>query len=1229
MGPNMRIVIDMQGAQTESRFRGIGRYTMAFAHAVVRNKGDHEVILALSGLFPHTIETIRAAFHGILPQENIRVWYAPGPVNDEDPNNTERREIAEVIREAFLASLCPDIIHVSSVFEGYVDDAVTSIGGFDNRTPVSVMLYDLIPLLSPDQYLTPNPKYAAHYYRKLESLKRAALAIAISESSRHEALTLLAVSPNKVVNASGGVDDFFRPVSVDAEQSNQLHEKIGVSRPFVLYIGGCDERKNLPRLIDAWSRLPNEIRQSHQLLFAGKMPEGNVSEFKRMAKSHGLKDGELFFSGYVSDDELVQLYNLCKLFVFPSCHEGFGLPALEAMACGSAVIGSNTTSLPEIIGLEDAVFDPFDARAICNKIERALTDENFLTNLRSHGLEQAKRFSWDNTALTAIAGWERQVADHSTVTDGIQSDQSVHQKLLEAVTTQIGDANEQEMISLAAHIAQNESAGIERQLLLDISELHHHDSATGVQRVVRSYLHQLLRNPPLGFRVLPVYATLTGGYRYATAYRARLLGHPQPDVFDAPIRWLRGDILFGLDMQHHVQLAQAQTYARLRQDGVVIKFLVYDLLPIQLADFFNDNNAKDLHEQWLTMIAGQDGAICISKSTADAFDAWIKTNGVVTSAGFSTDWVHIGADLEGSRRSLGLPAEASDTLRLLKSRPSFLVVSTLEPRKAHSQVLDAVESLWLAGEDVNLVFVGQHGWKVDDVVNRIDNHPEYGKRLFWLKGISDEYLDLVYEASTCLIAASINEGFGLPLIEAARHCVPIIARDIPVFREVAQENAFYFSGESGDQLAGAMSKWLMCFRDGTAPKSIGMRWSTWEQSTKQLKVALIDRHNPRRQLLVDISELVQRDARSGIQRVVRSILKEWLENPPAGYRVEPVYASVTEPYRYARRFSASFMGQAIASVTDELIDWAPGDVFFALDLQPAVQVARAQFYQRLRQQGVKVQFAVYDLLCVLQPQHFPHGAAPLFANWLEVVLESDGALCISESVMDELTQWAKEHARPTMRPYQIDWFHLGADVDNSKPTIGLPTDAKVTLSKLRDRPSFLMVGTLEPRKGHAQVLAAFERIWHSGTDANLVVVGKQGWMVDELVVRLRTHPEFGKRLLWLEGMSDEYLEKVYAASTCLIAASYGEGFGLPLIEAAQHKLPIIARDIPVFREVAGHHASYFRGSSPEELAESVRGWLDLYSNNAHPRSDAMPWLTWQQSACQLFRALCINDDPLT
>jgi len=135
------------------------------------------------------------------------------------------------------------------------------------------------------------------------------------------------------------------------------------------------------------------------------------------------------------------------------------------------------------------------------------------------------------------------------------------------------------------------------------------------------------------------------------------------------------------------------------------------------------------------------------------------------------------------------------------------------------------------------------------------------------------------------------------------------------------------------------------------------------------------------------------------------------------------------------------------------------------------------------------------------------------------------------------------------------------------------------------------------------------------------MVGKQGWMTENLADKIRNHPELGKRLFWLEGISDEYLNMIYSASNCVIAASYGEGFGLPLIEAAQHNIPIIARDIPVFREVAGKHAFYFNATTANELAQAIQEWINLYKQEKHPKSQNMPWMTWKESANQLLNIL--------
>jgi glycosyltransferase involved in cell wall biosynthesis len=167
-----------------------------------------------------------------------------------------------------------------------------------------------------------------------------------------------------------------------------------------------------------------------------------------------------------------------------------------------------------------------------------------------------------------------------------------------------------------------------------------------------------------------------------------------------------------------------------------------------------------------------------------------------------------------------------------------------------------------------------------------------------------------------------------------------------------------------------------------------------------------------------------------------------------------------------------------------------------------------------------------------------------------------------------------------------------------------------------------MVGTIEPRKGYSQTISAFEQLWKDGHDINLVIVGREGWIglpdsmrtaVLRVVTQLRNSPELGQRLLWLEGISDEYLNKIYARSTCLIAASEGEGFGLPLIEAAQHKIPMMVRDIPIFREVAGAYAYYFNSFEPQQMSRAIDRWLELNKIGQTPASSDMPWITWKQS----------------
>lgn len=839
----MRIVIDMQGAQTASRFRGIGRYTVSFAKALVRNRGDHEIILALSGLFPETIQPIRDAFRELLPQENIRVWFVPGPTRELDESNQKRRDVAELVREAFLASLEPDIIHICSLFEGYIDDAVISIGRLDTTTPVTVTLYDLIPLVNAEQYLRHDPIVARWYERKRESLHRAAACLAISDYSRQEGLQYLPFNESNIFHIPTGIEVKFHPLTIPPQKAEALQKKFGLTRPFLLSVGAADARKNLSRLLQSFAILPSELRAKYQLLLTGKIAPDDLEHLRHCARQAGLKEEELLFAGYVSEEELQQLYSLCHLFVFPSLHEGFGLPALEAMACGAAVIASNTSSLPEVMGRSDALFNPLDIHSIAAKTAEVLESDAFRQELRVHGLEQAKRFSWNKTAILALRALEQLHTAANQIPLPRLDSRQARTRLIGTLGTDrcLPELSESDLVRLSAVIAQNHPPVKRRpQLLVDVSELAQHDAKTGIQRVTRSILNELLTHPPINYEVRAAYSIPgSGNYRYANTFVHRLKfaaeDAPERDTLVEP---QNGDIFLGLDLQSHIIPECRNYYRYLRNIGVHVYFVVYDLLPILMPHNFPEGG-NEWHSSWLEVVVENDGAVCISRAVADELRDWMASRQSPERPPFTLNWFHLGADIENSSPTSGLPENAGTILAKIRACPSFLMVGTLEPRKGHRQVLAAFEKLWSHGIDVTLVIVGKLGWNVDALEAALNSHPEQGKRLFWLSGVTDEYLERLYAASACLIMASEGEGFGLPLIEAARHNRPIIARDIPVFREVAGAHAHYFSGVNSADLASSIQNWLELQAAEKIPCSTGIPHLTWGQSATQLLQAIL------------------------------------------------------------------------------------------------------------------------------------------------------------------------------------------------------------------------------------------------------------------------------------------------------------------------------------------------------------------------------------------------------
>lgn len=377
-----------------------------------------------------------------------------------------------------------------------------------------------------------------------------------------------------------------------------------------------------------------------------------------------------------------------------------------------------------------------------------------------------------------------------------------------------------------------------------------------------------------------------------------------------------------------------------------------------------------------------------------------------------------------------------------------------------------------------------------------------------------------------------------------------------------------------------------------------------------------DFHN--KHLYVDVTELALHEGRTGVQRVTLEILRALLATPPHDHVIRPVYAAPGQPYRLAASFVARMRGSAEEKDADVLMDARAGDVFLGLDHSLQAVVERALDLDAMHAQGVRIWFVCNDTLPLIQPEWFPAVVHHRFETWLRTVARvADGVACISRATEDELHSRLEAWNVRQSRPLKLAHFALGADLAPLAPD-ATPTKEETALFKrLRGKLTFLMVGTLEPRKGHAQALEAFNLLWAHGIDITLVIAGLPGWMTDIVQRRIRHHDEFGRRLFWFMGASDALLEKLYATCTALLAPSEGEGFGLPLIEAARHDLPILCRDLPVFREIAGEHATYFSGRDAESLADAVSAWLDSWRSGKVPAIHGMHWVTWAASARQL------------
>src|SRR5918912_4264859 len=267
--------------------------------------------------------------------------------------------------------------------------------------PTVVTVHDVIQFVLPEYAWR---KISRVYFGLVSAgARRAQAVITVSECSKQDIMKILGLGPERIHVIGNAVDASLYPVR-DAWLLANVRERYGIAPRFVLYFGGFDMRKNVPRLIEAYARLPEALRREYQLVIAGRyqhLGHPLYPDPRETVARLGL-DSNVIFTGQIREQDKAPLYSAATVFPFPSLYEGFGMPVLEAMACGSPVVTSNVSALPEVAGDAGLLVNPYTPEAISEALLELLESAARRDDLSRRGLERARRFTWPQVAEQTV-----------------------------------------------------------------------------------------------------------------------------------------------------------------------------------------------------------------------------------------------------------------------------------------------------------------------------------------------------------------------------------------------------------------------------------------------------------------------------------------------------------------------------------------------------------------------------------------------------------------------------------------------------------------------------------------------------------------------------------------------------------------------------------------------------------------------------------------------------------
>jgi glycosyltransferase involved in cell wall biosynthesis len=1244
---SIRIALDLQACQTAgSAHRGVGRYSRSLFLEMVRQAGHREFLGLAAPHLPFAVSWPE------VPEERmIRPPVLPELAGRRSFEGGEQDALDAALYASIVASALPDIVHVSHLFEGYSDRVAIP---FIKNRPIgqvfSATLYDLIPMRFSDYYFR-DKRFQAWYMQRVQLLRHADLLLAISESSRQDAIDLLGLDPSRVVTIYGGISDHFQPVVDATTVRAQLVARYQISRPrFILYTGGDDHRKNLQGAINGYAELPAETRANTQLVIVCALTPDRKLALEAAAKQAGLAGDDILFLGYLPEEDLVGLYSTCDLFVFPSLYEGLGLPVLEAMACGAPVIGGNNSSIKELIDRSDALFDSSKPAATAEAMHRVLSTPGLAADLRQYGPKRAARFNWPSAASQAIEAF----------------DEAVHRKRHAGISTAAAGWLKRNRLAVLTPLppARSGIADYNAQFLPFLAEHFDVDVYIVGDNVTGSELNA-------AFRIFDAADFAANAKAYdAILYEfgnSEFHAHMLPLLQEFPgIVGLHDAYLSGLFayLDYHLGETNRYPHEMLEAHGGVARkaFAPVAKNPDPVGEtVVNLPCTKSVLNQAIGVISHSPFNLEVARQFyPEGCRAPYRTipQMVIVPEAWSP------ARRDAERAKLGFA-------------PADVVIATFGHvawTKCGDRLLDAVLDSTLADDArCHLVFVGElakdhFGFDLGDRIKK----SRLGERIKVTGFVSDEDYATYMRIVDIAVQLRTKSRGGTPkgVLDCLAYGVPVIVNEEASYRDYPDNVVVKLSAdpdaaeiaqslltlrqlpEQRRELAGRALDYVrthhnprQCAQEYAAAinefvsrsaaariEGLATEIGPYLAATPQPARAAASVANfasafkapgfLRPRLLIDVSHIAKGDHGTGIPRVVRETLRAAYLRGRNDFDVVAFQREGNEIFP-----ATSWLEQQGLTLPFEgspairkPITFRSGDRLLMLDSSWAEYDQFAEIFQRARAAHVPITTAIYDLLPItLPPTDVVSGGKIWFEGWVRsAIAASDNLLCISRTIADELIAYMTQHdlGAPGL---QVGYWHLGSlpplspDQANSDSTL----DAAL--------PYALMVGTIEPRKNHELALNTFERLWQKGSKLSLAIAGRKGWLLEEFMNRLRNHPALGTTLFLFEDFDDTQIAELYRKASVFLFLSKGEGFGLPLVESASYGTPIICSDIAVFREIADGHATFVKTEDPNALAQDIEQWLAASAAKTSPCSTGMKRLTWEQSTEALIEVVVKNN----